>query len=280
MRFVPVVVFMLMLWRPPVSATDLPVTPFKLGPQGGILVPMVVNGSGPHTFLVDTGASHSSISEELAKTVNARPVARTLVSTPAGDRECAVVQIDRIGVGPIAVAATATMVSSGDLKLAGSVAGVLGQDVLAGLTYTIDYRRRHIRWDTRDDLAGGAALAALPMAFHDGLPIVEVRHGDSVLRLVADSGAGGLVIFDGEGSALPGMTPDGGVVRVDSFHGSSMARSVRFDRFRVGDSTFRDLPAVLVRRTAAAAHRGDGLLPLHLFDRVTFDGPAGRLIVG
>jgi Aspartyl protease len=164
--------------------------------------------------------------------------------------------------------------------IAGGAAGVLGQDVLAGLTYTIDYRRRHIVWDDPRARDGRDAIAVLPLAFHDGLPIVELPFGDATLRLVADSGAGGLVLFDGGGRVLPGVTPDGGTVRVDTFHGTGIARSARIERFRVGASTFRGLAAVLMRRTSAPAHQGDGLLPLHLFDRVTFDGPGGRLIVG
>lgn len=255
-------------------------TPFSLGPQGGLLIPVAINGTGPFQMLLDTGANHSSIAEELARAVNVVPVARALVSTPAGDRERLVVQIDRVGVGPIAVAGTATAIPAQDLLLAGEIAGVLGQDVLAGLRYTIDYQRRRIVWNDRRELEGRGTIAVLPMAFRDGIPVVDIPQGESMLRLVADSGAGGLVLFDGPGSDLPAMTPDGGLVRVDTFHGTTMARSVRIDRFRVGVSTYRDYPAVLLQRTSEPAHRGDGLLPLHIFNRVTFDGPGGRLILG
>jgi len=62
-------------------------TPFKLAAQGGILVPVTLNGTGPFQMLLDTGASHSSISKELAGALDAPPVARATVSTPAGDRE-------------------------------------------------------------------------------------------------------------------------------------------------------------------------------------------------
>lgn len=279
MRIVSIGVVSLSLWCQTLSAGSASITPFTQGPQGGILVPVMVNGTGPHVFLVDTGAGYSTIAAELAGTVGAPAVARTTVSTPAGGRERLVVQIDRLGVGPITVAAAATVLPARELAIAGGVAGVLGQDVLAGLTYTIDYRRRHIAWngtvpDSHD------AIAVLPLAFPDGLPMVEVPLGDVTLRLVADSGTGGLVLFDGGGRLLPGVTPDGGAVRVDTFHGTSMARSARVDRFRVGASTFRSLAVVLLARANAPANYGDGLLPLHLFDRVTFDGPAGRLIVG
>ena len=43
--------------------------------------------------------------------------------------------------------------------------------------------------------------------------------------------------------------------------------------------TLRDVPAVVADATARNRAEVDGLLPLHLFDRVTFDGPQRRLIV-
>ena len=36
-------------------------TPFQLGPQGGVIVPVMLNGQGPFMLLLDTGASHSEI---------------------------------------------------------------------------------------------------------------------------------------------------------------------------------------------------------------------------
>jgi predicted aspartyl protease len=273
-----VLVVVLLSGRPSLSAT-VPATPFSLGPQGGLVVAVEINGTGPHRMVLDTGANHSSISEELAGALNAVPVARAIVSTPAGDRERLVVRIDRFAVGTIVGAGTAAVVPASELRLAGEVAGVLGQDLLAHLRYTIDYQRRRIVWDDPGP-NGRRTIAVLPMAFRDGIPVVEVPQGGSMLRLIADTGAGGLVLFDGAGDDLPPMTPDGGFVRVDTFHGTATATSVRVDRFRVGASTYRDYPAVLLPRTLSPAHLANGLLPLHIFDRVTFDGPGGRLIVG
>ena len=39
------------------------------------------------------------------------------------------------------------------------------------------------------------------------------------------------------------------------------------------------VPAALARRHSSEPEEIYGLLPLHLFDRVTFDGPQKRLIV-
>lgn len=194
----------------PQSLFGADATPFKLGNQGGILVSVVLDGAGPYVWLLDTGASHSSISEELAHTLRAPPVARTTVSSPAGDRERIVVRLDRIGIGPFEGGALPTAVPARELVVAGGIQGVLGQDVLAGLRYTIDYRNRRIVWDESRALDGSGSIAVLPMAFTDGVPVVELSQGRSTLRLIADSGAGGLVLFNRAGRDLPAMTADGG----------------------------------------------------------------------
>ena len=256
-------------------------TSFSLDPHGGIVVVATLNGAGPYRLLLDTGASHSSISEDVARAIGARPVARGIVSSPAGDREYPIVSVDHLAIGPITVAAMPTVVPARDLRVAGAIDGVLGQDVLSALRYTIDYRQRRIAWDDGASMKDpSASVGELPLTFRDGLPIVEVRHGAAILHLVADSGAGGLLLFESAGRQLPAMRSDGGRVRVDSFQGSRTARSVVIDEFRVGASIFQDLPAVLVKRTDSPAYRSDGLLPLHIFGRVTFDGPGRRLILG
>ena len=255
---------------------------FTLDPHGGIVVSAAFNGGGAHRILLDTGANHSSISEEVARTIGARPIARGVVSSPAGEREYVIVRVDRLAIGPISVGVTPTVVPARELAVAGAIDGVLGQDVLAGLRYTIDYRRRHILWEDGISMLEvfGGPESELPLIFRDGLPIVEIPQGHSTLRLVADSGAGGLLLFESAGRELPSMRMDGGLVRVDSFQGTRTARSVVIDELKIGPSTFQDMPAVLVKSGNSPAYRSDGLLPLHIFGRVTFDGPGRRLILG
>lgn len=256
-------------------------TTFTLDPHGGIVVDVAFNGAGPYRVLLDTGANHSSISENVVLAIKAPAIARGVVSSPAGDREYPIVRVERLAVGPIAVGATPTALPASDLLVAGAIDGVLGQDVLAGLRYTIDYRRRHIVWEDDASMPGMLRSATeLPLTFRDGLPIVELPQGASTLNLVADSGAGGLLLFESQGRVLPAMRADGGLVRVDSFQGSRSARSVVIDEFRVGGATFQEMRAVVVKRDESPAFRTDGLLPLHIFGRVTFDGPGRRLIVG
>ncbi len=60
-------------------------TTFQLGLQGGVMVPVMVNGNGPFIMLLDTGATHSVISEEVAAIAGARAVAKSTVISPVGE---------------------------------------------------------------------------------------------------------------------------------------------------------------------------------------------------
>jgi hypothetical protein len=63
-----IVLCLLLMSTVPATTGAVNATPFTLEPQGGIVVPVMINGTGPHPFLVD---SHSSISEDLAAAAGA-----------------------------------------------------------------------------------------------------------------------------------------------------------------------------------------------------------------
>jgi hypothetical protein len=61
--------------------------------------------------------------------------------------------------------------------------------------------------------------------------------------------------------------------------GAAEVRLARMQELQVGSLTLRDVPAAVVERDASEPAEIDGLLPLHLFDRVTVDGPRKRLTI-
>ena len=254
-------------------------TPFSLAEQGGILVAVMLNGTGPFTMAIDTGANHSAIADEVAIRIGAPAIAQAMVTSSAGNRMRTLVRVQRLAFGPVAAVADATVLPRDALAAMGAFDGVIGQDVLAALCYTIDFDRREIAWHDEPASVAGAR-AVLTMTFDYGRFLVELPHRESVLRLVPDSGAGGLVLFQGAGRVLPDLIGPRGGIGVATFGGRIDAESVHVRELRIGSSTLRNLPAVLVDRAANRPADGDGLLPLHLFNRVTFDGPGRRLIVG
>src|SRR5262245_22307012 len=107
-------------------------TPFELGEQGGVILPVSLNGLGRFRLLLDTRSRHSAVSEEVAAAIGAPPVARTVVGSAVGGREAIVVRIDELACGALdARGLLATVAAFDTLSVGGGIQGVIGQDALA-----------------------------------------------------------------------------------------------------------------------------------------------------
>jgi hypothetical protein len=252
---------------------------FELARPGQIVVQALINGSGPFPFLLDTGSSHSVVSESLAGSIGAAVIAKTLVSSPLAQDMRLVVRLDRVAIGPItATGVQASVLSRRKFDPEGRIQGLIGQDVLAAHRYTLDVRSRTLTWhDNPGTLPRGGSTLALEA--DGGRFLVRAPQRATTLRLVPDSGADGLVLFAcGRALTVPAVL-DGGWRNLATLTHEAGVRSIRVLELRLGSATLRDVPAVLIAAPAAPAASADGLLPLHLFDRVTFDGPGLRLII-
>lgn len=251
---------------------------FQVGPHHEVVVPVLVNGTGPHPFALDTGSSHSSVARGLAERLGAPAVARALVSTPAGECTCAVVRLSSLSAGGLtATDVGATAVPDGRIDPAGRLVGVLGQDVLAAVRYTIDYERRTITW--RDEAPSAGIVLALQRTAH-GTFLVDVPQPGGSARFVPDSGAETLVLFE-RGTAPP-VVPvryDGDVVAVSTLAAVRTARAGRVADLWLGPLRWRNRQAIVLPLGDEPDAHGDGLLPLHAFARVTVDGPRATLTV-
>jgi len=252
-------------------------TPFSLDDQGGIVVSVTLNGAGPFKMLLDTGATHSTITADIADRTGARPVAQTNVISPVGSAVRPIVAVETLSLGPINVDVILPSVAperSFDPK--GEIKGLIGQDVLAGLRYTIDFKRRLIEWHDEAPRQPGTALQ---LTFEHGRFLVALPQPGTTLRFVPDSGAGALVLFEARSRPRLPSIATGETVELSTGTGSQAASVVRLPELRIGDRTLRNVRAVAVRRDETHPAAGDGLLPLHFFGRVTFDGPARTLIL-
>ena len=254
------------------------ITRFQLADDGKILVQVAIGRAGPFTFILDTGSNGSSISEGLADRLRCRPVARGLVSSATGQREQLFVRLTGVGIG-IAQAdeLIAGVVDDHDLDPTGAASGVIGQDLLGAMRYTIDYRLRVITWGGRagNDSATQTVLALEP---HDDRLLVVLPQAESTIRMVPDTGTAAIVFFRRDGQKLPPMRAVAGGYELATLTGRRKARLNRVSELRVGGATLRDQDAIVLGAEPGAT-TGDGLLPLHVFDRVTLDGPNRVMIV-
>jgi predicted aspartyl protease len=251
-------------------------TSFEIGDQGGVIVPVAVNGRGPFRFLLDTGSTHSAVSEAIAGDLGAPVVARAVVSSAVGGDERTVIRIHRLQHGVLTVSnILASVVDLAGIDRNGAIDGILGQDVLASLHYTIDFRHRTVLWwPEASDVGSGTAFVLEPSA---GRFLVALPQPKTVLRLVPDSGAGALLLFEERGLPVT-ILPERAELR--TLTARTTVRHARLRELHVGGTMLRDVAAVVVGRHESIPPDTDGLLPLHLFERVTFDGPRRILILG
>jgi predicted aspartyl protease len=285
----PILVLLLGLLASQVLAADEGL-PFRLGATGDVVLPVTIDGQGPFRFLLDTGSSRSAISAEIAKRLIARPVGRTRVTTPSGHTTEPVVMLPGVVLGRTAPMTVHAIVVGGD-RLGRDMAadGLIGQDVLAGLSYTIDYLRRRfvvhgLAVEPRGtrlmlEVKDGRALVSLPQRSADtGAGCAMASEDCGPLKLVPDSGADGFVLFERPGGPRPAVTPlDAMAMR--TLAGTRAVRRVRIDDLDIGSIRLRDQVAAVVTSGGDESSMGDGLLPLHVFARVTFNAREGYLIV-
>lgn len=149
------------------------------------------------------------------------------------------------------------------------VDGVLAQDFLTGLNYTLDCRRRRFTWDGPQD-GGTDTRGRLALTRVDGRVVADVVLPGSTrpLRLAPDTGSDALVLFGAAPSVR--LAPTTARVTLSGVTGSSMAAVMRLPAPDVRGVVVRNLN---VLTTPGRQPEGaDGLLPLHVFGSVSFAG--------
>ena len=110
-----------------------------------LMIPVFVNGTGPHRFVLDTGASLTMLSRALASTLGLAGGTAAEGTGAGGSLEVSLHTIDEVSVG--GVHATDVEVAVGDLTaieaaIGGALDGILGYNFLSRFAVTIDYARR------------------------------------------------------------------------------------------------------------------------------------------
>lgn len=266
---------------PAVTAeTSTPSTPIRLSTHGEPIISVRVNGLGPFPFILDTGSTHTSITAELARVLGAPAVAKTTVTSSLGQHVQPVVSLLSVEVGPTAMShVLATAVPDDSLGNKSEVRGVLGQDILSRLVYTLDFVARRVEWNPETGERPSHASTTISLRSARGRFLAELPQRESTLWLVPDSGAETLVLYERPEVQLPPLTRNTGHAWLSTLSDREEVEAVHITHFRVGPANLSDVPAVLVKRDDPDPSLGDGLLPLTMFERVTFDGPGQRLIV-
>ncbi len=114
-----------------------------------IVVPVMVNGTGPWNFLLDTGCTSSMISVELGRQLNAQVVGRSDVALLTEMRHDQRVVLNDVRVGNTIFAGLEVLVDKVDnvRNLVPGLNGILGEDFLSQFNVLIDYDKRWLYFD-------------------------------------------------------------------------------------------------------------------------------------
>jgi predicted aspartyl protease len=274
-----VLIVVAMLAAKPVAAGPTQVA-VHIDESGAVVVPVHINGSGPYHFLLDTGSSHSVVSQSLAEQLALHFVAKTSVLTSTGREWRPVVRLDKTTIGGLeSDGLLASVTSSSDLEvIAQGIDGIIGQDFLFAFNYTLDYRRHRLVWSEGECDAGDVRL---PLIAKGGRYLVQIGETDSAthMLLVPDSGASGFVAYERDGRTKLAVKSGSGMTAVHSLSGGQHVRTMMLRQLQLGSLVLREQPVAVLARDRDDDVEGDGLLPLHLFASVSFNAREQCLVL-
>jgi hypothetical protein len=237
-----------------------------------VIVPVAVNGTGPHPFLLDTGSGTSIVAPELARRLRLRGSGASVQETLTVARRTDLVRAS-LAVGGLEKQDLDVLASPLDAvrDLDAGLAGVLGQDVLRSASWGLDYRAKVLvvrpaspaRADREERRA-----ARVPLHWASGRPAVDVVGGGRAMRLVLDSAATSAVLFR---DPVASGRARAGWARLTTYLGAATVPLVTLGLVRVGGVSLAAVTAALVADNGDDRPGEDGLLPTALFDRVYFE---------
>jgi hypothetical protein len=176
--------------RPGDPLTDPGEPPAKVetgvGKFDHITAPVLINGAGPFLFLIDTGASRSCITPQLAQALKLPAGPVTEVNTIVGRRPRATAIIDRLQVGSRSQKRVRTPL----LPITMQVDGVLGVDWLKGQRLVLGLKEHRLEITAPRDEAERPNRVIVPARRRRGqLTIIDADVGDIRIAAMLDSGS-------------------------------------------------------------------------------------------
>jgi predicted aspartyl protease len=230
-------------------------TPLRVAARIPFVDDVMVNGQGPFTFILDTGATETVITPPLARQLGIqgrwatpRQKKGTAASIRAGDAEARDVPVYILDP-PQAVT----------LRLNHGINyhGILGSTFLSRFITTVDFGHGRVTFASAAAVApaktGRAPRVALEV--RGGLLYASARvNGLGPFPLLVDTGSAEVVI-------LPRLAAALGPMAAGPADGAG-AKFVRLDSVSLGDARVEDVPAILhpARRGLGAGVSGDGIL--------------------
>jgi predicted aspartyl protease len=157
---------------------------------GRVVVAAMVNGKGPFRFIVDTGATHSTVSPRLVQALGLQPteVPSIVLNGITGTAQVSAVTLDRLQAGDMTVDQLVAPVVWAPV-MAGAD-GILGAAGLTGRSLSVDFQRNSVRISRGVEMAvRGEALKIHATRVTHGLMILSMQVGGVRGLAVIDTGS-------------------------------------------------------------------------------------------
>lgn len=209
---------------------DEPATSLATGQSRNdhMMAPVSINGQGPFSFLLDTGANVSCVSRRLAERLNLKSTEQVQVHTVVGVRSRPIVLLDLLQVG----ARNRRQVRAPTLPIKGmEIDGVLGVDWLKGQRLSLDFKARkmEITKSRADQDEPGRVVVVPARRRHGQLTIVDADLNGAPISAILDSGAQGTLcnrmlrdlVRKQEAKSRRGQPQEAQFVRMETLAGES-----------------------------------------------------------
>src|SRR6188768_1060104 len=164
--------------------------PTRLDRIGRVMTPVMVNGKGPFRFVIDTGASRSTLAPHLAKSLGlTQPGRNVMLNGVTGAAEVSTVVVNSLEIGALKFENQHLPVIF--TSIMGNADGILGVAGFDDQRIDVDFKRDRVTVlesnGRRPDYSMVTARATRNL---NGLMIVEVRVGRRIrAKAVIDTGA-------------------------------------------------------------------------------------------
>lgn len=252
----------------------------RIGPAGVPLVRVEVAPGRPAWFVLDTGASGTTVGTDLAAELALAPSGETRITTMGSAAAVPVARLEGLRISGMA-ATHQVDAAVHDLRVVRQAVpeaeGILGQDVLSRRDYLIDLRRGRLVVGSFAPPPDGIRV---PLSWSAGRPVLHVpgirgRHG-----LVLDSGADVLVMeahasTDALGPARGERRP----AALETHLGRHSVVVEHHSALRLADLHLGAVNVVRLPSEAWTMTPEVGLLPASLFGRVYVSARRGEAII-
>jgi len=222
-------------------------SPTRVDHIGRVVVPVMVDGQGPFRFIVDTGASRSTISPQLAHLLGLDPSASLPLQVHGitGTEEVPSVPIRRLQAGDLVIEDTRLPVIWAPL-MAGAD-GILGVAGLKGRRILVDFQHNRVMISRSHGAPTTPGFDRVPVRIlESGLLVIAARVGGVRVDAIIDTGSERTIANNALRDALAWRRGRNDVAKVTQVYGATtdvesgqveMAPMIDFGPIKISDVT-------------------------------------------